>query len=125
MGQKEHASSPINLETLRLIRDGFADSGMTQEELARATAIPRSSLANILSPTAGPRLIHVSQLITLAIALGVDPRDWAGELEALERRRLGRPADDLARRREAERPVPQVQKRAARSRSHRSTPAEE
>ncbi|KAA1427876.1 helix-turn-helix domain-containing protein [Nocardioides antri] len=123
MGQKEHASSPINLETLRLIRDGFADSGMTQEELARATAIPRSSLANILSPTASPRLIHVSQLITIALALGVDPRDWAGELEAFERRRRGRPADDLARRRAGERSVPEVQKRAARGRSRKAAPA--
>lgn len=111
VGQREHASEPINVAALQLIREGFAVSGMKQEELARASGIPRSTLANMLSPTAAPRLVHVAQLVSIAIALGADLRAWAGELEAFERRRRG---DDLSRRRT--RPAPDVQRRAARSR---------
>ena len=111
MGQKDLASEPINVETLRLIREGFAASGMTQAELSRASEVPRSSLANMLSPTAAPRLIHVGQLVKIAVALGVDPRAWMGELEAFERKRRG----DLAQRRPRQRAAPQIQKRAARS----------
>ena len=111
VGQRDLASEPINVETLRLIREGFAASGMTQEELSRACEVPRSSLANMLSPTAAPRLIHVGQLVRIAAALGADPRAWMGELEAFERKRRG----DLAPRRARRRPAPQVQKRAARS----------
>jgi transcriptional regulator with XRE-family HTH domain len=122
MGQREQASSPINLDALRLIREGFAASGMTQEGLAQASDIPRSTLGNILSPTAPPRLIHVGQLVKIALAFGVDPRDWVGELEALERARRGE-GDELGRRREAG--APRVQQRAARRRSGRSTLAEE
>ena len=89
MGQREQASSPLNQEALRLIRDGFALSGMTQVELSRASQIPRSTLANILSTTAEHRLVHVSQLVKIAVALGADPQVWIGELEKLERRRRG------------------------------------
>lgn len=111
MGQREHASTPINLEMLRLIREGFAASGMTQEALARTSEVPRSTLANILSPTAAPRLIHVGQMVQIAVALGADARAWIGELEAFERKRLGK----LGPRRARPRPAPQVQKRAARA----------
>lgn len=125
MGQKEHSTSAINRETLRLIREGFAASGMTQLELWRACGIPRSTLANILSPTAAPRLIHVGQMIKIAVAVGADPKAWAAELEALERRLLAAGEDDVARRRTAGRTAsgtaksaaPAVQKRAARSRA--------
>ncbi len=89
MGQREHASSPINLEMLRLLREGFAASGMTQEALARASGVPRSTLANILSPTAAPRLIHVAQMVQIAVALEVDARAWVAELEGFERKRRG------------------------------------
>jgi transcriptional regulator with XRE-family HTH domain len=116
MGQKEQASAPLNVAALHLIRGGFADSALTQVELSRASGIPRSTLANILSPTAEPRLIHVEQLVKIAVALGVDPRTWIGELEAIERKRTGGAAVPLARR-TRERPAPTVQKRAARSRS--------
>lgn len=125
MGQAEQASTPINLDALRLIRQGFAEAGLTQEALSKASGIPRSTLANVLSPTARPRLIHVNQLISLAIALGVDPRDWVAELEDLERRRRDEQGGDLARRRARSRPAPRVQKRAARSTSGRRTPADE
>ncbi len=100
---------PVNQEALRLIREGFAVSGMTQEELARASGIPRSTLANILSPSAAPRLIHVGQLVKIAVAIGVDARGWIARLEALERRLSG-----------DRRKAPQVQLRAARSRSSRA-----
>lgn len=106
MGQKEQASAPINLDAVRLIRAAFAKSGMTQLTLSKGSGIPRSTLANILSPQADPRLIHVDQLVRIAMALDVDVRDWAGELERLERKRRG-PA---SRRRS-----PQVQARAART----------
>jgi transcriptional regulator with XRE-family HTH domain len=122
MGQREQASSPINLDALRLIREGFADSGMTQEGLAQASDIPRSTLGNILSPTAAPRLIHVGQLVKIALAFGVDPRDWVGELETLERARRGE-GDEIGRRRKSV--APRVQQRAARKRSGRTTLAEE
>lgn len=116
MGQRAQASTPINLDTLRLIRESFADSGMTQLEVSRACGVPRSTLANILSHTADPRLIHVDQLVRIAMALGIDPREWIGELEALERKRRGESSDDLgARRRTRGRPAPQVQTRAART----------
>ncbi len=110
MGQREHASTPINLEMLRLIREGFAAAGMTQEALARASEVPRSTLANILSPTAAPRLIHVGQMVQIAVALGADARAWIAELEAFERKRRGDPGPRRVRRR----PAPHVQKRAAR-----------
>lgn len=96
------STSPINIEALRLIRESFAASGMTQGELTRASGIPRSSLANMLSPTAAPRVVHVAQMIRIAVALGVDPRDWVRQLERLERR-LGSTS-----------PVVTVQSRAAR-----------
>lgn len=86
MGQTPQATSPINIEALRLIRQSFADSGMTQDQLTRACGIPRSTLANMLSPTAAPRVVHVAQMIRIAVAMGVDPRDWVHELERLERR---------------------------------------
>jgi|GEM_PF-6959105 len=121
MGQKEHASSPINVETLRLIRAGFAEAGMTQAELARASGIPRSTLANILSPTAAPRLVHVEQLVKIAVAMGADARAWMGELEAQERARRGAESDELAGRRSRTRPAPAVQKRAARTPSSTSS----
>lgn len=89
-----------------MIREGFAVSGMTQSQLARATGLPRSTLANILSPTAKLRLIHVEQLIKIAVATGVDARVWARELEAVERR-----LNPNAGRRRS----PQVQRRAART----------
>lgn len=111
VGQREHASDPVNQAALGLIRDGFAVSGMTQEELSRASGIPRSTLANMLSPNAGHRLVHVAQLINIGIALDADLRAWAAELEAFERDRRG---DELAGRRS--RPAPEVQRRAARSR---------
>lgn len=105
MGQIPQASQPLNMEALRLIRESFAVSGMTQDELTRACGIPRSTLANMLSPTAAHRVVHVGQMVKIAVAMGVDPRDWIGELEALERRLGGK------------RPTPAVQKRAARGRS--------
>ena len=70
-----------------MIRDGFGLSGMTQAELSRASQIPRSTLANILSATAEHRLVHVSQLVKIAVAIGADPQVWIGELEKLERKR--------------------------------------
>lgn len=122
MGQKEQASAPINVGALQLIRKGFAESGMTQAALAQTCGIPRSTLANILSPTAAPRLIHVEQLVKIALALGVDARTWIGELEALERRQRVARGDDLAdRRRTRERSAPEVQKRAARRKSSKPT----
>ena len=121
MGQTEQASSPINLDAIRLIREAFAVSGMTQAELSQAAEMPRSTLANILSPTATSRVIHVGQLVKIAVALGVDPRAWIGELEALERRRRGESGPRRARRRT----TPQVQKRAARSRSSAPPDAQE
>lgn len=117
MGQKEHASAPINVDALRLIRAGFAEAGMTQVELARESGIPRSTLANILSPTAEPRLIHVEQLVKIAVAVGADARAWMAELETRERARRGDGGDELVGRRSRERPAPPVQKRAARGRS--------
>ncbi len=87
---------------------------MTQVELARASGIPRSSLANMLSPTAAPRLVHVEQLIKIAVAMNIDPRIWAAELEALERRLGGQRGSERSRRRAGGPPAPQVQKRAAR-----------
>jgi transcriptional regulator with XRE-family HTH domain len=117
MGQREHASSLINAGAVRLIRAGFADSGMTQDALARACGIPRSTLANILSPTADPRLIHVEQMVKIAVALGVDPRTWVGELESIARKQLVG-ADEVADRRRARgSATPEVQKRAARSKA--------
>ncbi|MDZ5619599.1 helix-turn-helix domain-containing protein [Nocardioides bizhenqiangii] len=121
MGQTEQASSPINLDAIRLIREAFAASGMTQAELSRAAEMPRSTLANILSPTARSRVIHVGQMVKIAVAMGVDPRAWVAELETLERRRRGESGPRRARRPTA----PQVQRRAARSRSGSAASAEE
>lgn len=122
VGQTVQATAPTNLEALRLIREAFAVSGMTQHELARASEIPRSTLANMLSPTAAPRVVHVAQMIQIAVAMGADARKWIGELEKLERQRLSARAEDPGPRRARKRGVPEVQKRAARS---RSTTAEE
>ena len=118
VGQKDQSTTPVNREALRLIREGFAGSGMTQAQLADASEIPRSTLANILSPTAAPRVIHVVQLVKIAVALGVDLRAWASELEAFERR-------TNARSRPRKSAAPQVQKRAARSRPGKATTAQE
>lgn len=114
VGQREQASAPVNQDVLRLLRAAYAESGMTQEALARASGMPRSTLANILSPTAEPRLVHVNQMIKFAIAVGADARAWAAELEANERKRRGTVPVDVAQRRARKRPAPQVQKRAAR-----------
>jgi transcriptional regulator with XRE-family HTH domain len=103
VGQKDQATVPTNVEALRLIREAFAASDMTQAELARACEIPRSTLANMLSPTATNRVVHVAQMIQIAVALGVDARTWVAQLQELERKRLDPPR------------APQVQKRAARS----------
>ncbi len=80
------STSPINIEALRLIRKSFAASGMTQDQLTRASGIPRSTLANMLSPTAAPRVVHVAQMIRIAVAMNVDAREWVRELERLERK---------------------------------------
>jgi transcriptional regulator with XRE-family HTH domain len=125
VGQTVQASAPANLEALRLIREAFAVSGLTQNELARASEIPRSTLANMLSPTAVPRVVHVAQMVQIAVAMGVDARKWIGEIEKLERQRLDGRAGDLGPRQARKRGMPEVQKRAARSRSSRSTTAEE
>ncbi|KAA1421933.1 helix-turn-helix transcriptional regulator [Nocardioides humilatus] len=111
MGQKEHASEPINVAAIHLVRAAFAEASMTQHQLSEASGIPRSTLANMLSPTAEPRLVHVSQLVRIAIALGIDTRDWAAHLEAFERKRRG---GDLDQRRGRKAAAPAVQKRAAR-----------
>ena len=87
---------------------------MTQAELCRAAGMPRSTLANMLSPTATPRVVHVGQMVKIAVAMGIDPRIWIGEIEAFERRRRDAAAGARAA---PGRPAPQVQKRAARSRS--------
>lgn len=113
MGQKEQASNPINQAAVRLIRAGFADSDLTQQQLSDLSGIPRSTLANILSPMAEARLVHVGQLVRIAMALGIDTRVWAGELEAFERKRLG--ASGL--RRATQVTTPAVQKRAARGKT--------
>lgn len=122
MGQKEQASNPINQAAVRLIRAGFAESDMTQQQLSDASGIPRSTLANILSPRAEARLVHVGQLVRIAMALGVDVRVWAGELEEFERKRLG---DTLGQRRARKQAAPAVQKRAARGRSGKQSPTSE
>jgi transcriptional regulator with XRE-family HTH domain len=125
VGQTVQASAPANLEALRLIREAFAVSELTQHELALASEIPRSTLANMLSPTAAPRVVHVAQMVQIAVAMGVDARKWIGEIEKLERQRLDGRTGDLGPQRARKRGVPEVQKRAARSRSSRSTTAEE
>lgn len=90
MGQKEQAARAVNVRALELIRSAFeASEGMTQQQLAEATGIPRSTLANVLSKTAEPRLLHVEQLVLIAMALGADARQWIAELEALARRERG------------------------------------
>lgn len=108
-----------------MIKDGFADSGMTQEALARASGVPRSTLANILSPGADPRLIHVEQLVRIALAMDVDVRDWVGELEARERQRRGGQVAPLAARTSRGGRPAEVQRRAARRTRGRSTLGEE
>lgn len=111
VGQKEQASDPINVAAIHLIRAAFAEAGVTQQQLSQISGIPRSTLANMLSPTADPRLVHVSQLVRIAISLGIDTRDWAAHLEAFERKRRG---GDLGQRRSGKAAPPAVQKRAAR-----------
>lgn len=113
VGQKEQASNPINQAAVRLIRAGFADSDLTQQQLSDLSGIPRSTLANILSPMADARLVHIGQLVRIAMALGVETASWAAELEAFERKRLG--AAGL--RRATQLPAPPVQKRAARKKA--------
>ncbi|PWN03360.1 hypothetical protein DJ010_09645 [Nocardioides silvaticus] len=68
-----------------MIRESFAQSGMTQDQLTRACGIPRSTLANLLSPTAQPRVVHVGQMVKIAVAMGVDAREWVHKLERFER----------------------------------------
>ncbi|MEZ0577305.1 helix-turn-helix domain-containing protein [Nocardioides sp. MH1] len=121
MGQREQASDPINVEATKMVRRAFLDSGLTQEKLSQASGIPRSTLANILSPYAEPRLVHVSQLVRIAIALDLDARDWAGDLQAFERKRK---VGDLEDRRARKKATPMVQKRAARGRSGKSSAKE-
>jgi transcriptional regulator with XRE-family HTH domain len=113
VGQKEQASNPINQAAVRLIRAGFADSDLTQQQLSDLSGIPRSTLANILSPMADARLVHVGQLVRIAMALGIETAEWARELEAFERKRLGQ----VGLRRATQVSAPATQKRAARGRS--------
>jgi transcriptional regulator with XRE-family HTH domain len=122
VGQREQASDPINVEATKVVRRAFGDSGLTQEQLSQASGIPRSTLANILSPYAEPRLVHVSQLVRIAIALDLDVREWAAELQEFERRRKG---DDLSDRRARKKAAPVVQKRAARGRAAKPSPDSE
>jgi transcriptional regulator with XRE-family HTH domain len=68
---------------LELIRD--AARTYTQDDLATKTGIPRSTLANFLSPTGDPRVVHVDQMLRIARALGIDARTWVVELEQLQR----------------------------------------
>jgi hypothetical protein len=110
VGQKEQAPNPINQAAVRVIRAAFADSPLTQQQLSDLSEIPRSTLANILSPMADARLVHVGQLIRIAMALNIPSGTWAAELEKFERKRLG-PAGV---RRATQLPTPPVQKRAAR-----------
>ena len=86
MGQKEQAARAVNVRAMQLIRATFESSGMTQQDLADDSGIPRSTLANILSKTAEPRLIHVEQLVRLALALNEDPREWIADLEKIAKR---------------------------------------
>ena len=110
VGQKDQATAPINLAALELIREGFAASVMKQEELSQASGIPRSTLANMLSVNAQSRVVHVAQMVAIAVALDIDPRNWIGRLEDLERkRRAGKLPARLTR------AAPTVQRRAARS----------
>ncbi|WP_183094566.1 helix-turn-helix domain-containing protein [Nocardioides stalactiti] len=115
MGQREQASMPINRDAVLMIREGFAGSGLTQEALAQLTGIPRSTLANILSPTADPRLVHIDQFVRIAMALDVGAGSWAAALEDQARARAK--ADEVAARRARKAAPPPVQKRAARTRT--------
>jgi len=85
---------------------------MTQDQLAEATGIPRSTLANILSPTGEPRLINVTWFTKIAVAVGADPKVWIAELEKVARAERGE--DELARRRRTKRTYPKPVSSAAR-----------
>ncbi|WP_374584532.1 helix-turn-helix domain-containing protein [Pimelobacter simplex] len=96
MGQKEQAGRAVNLRALELIRDAFdKSSGVTQQMLAEDSGIPRSTLANLLSRTSEPRLVHVEQLVRIAMALGKDPRAWISELQGVAAKERGREERDL------------------------------
>lgn len=121
MGQKEQAARAVNLRAQALIQAAFDEaaqsSGMTQQQLADDSGIPRSTLANILSRTAEPRLIHVEQLVRVALAVGADSRAWIRELEALakaDREQSATGGASVTPIRAPRKPAPQVQKRAAR-----------
>lgn len=94
------ASTPVNLRALELIRDAFKGSSLTQEGLAEKCGMPRSTLANFLSETADPRLVHVEWFTRIAVALGVDAGAWMDELE-----KVVRGQDEPAARRGRRKPI--------------------
>lgn len=86
MGQTGKAYAAINLRALELIREAFDRAGITQEALEERSGVPRSTIANIVSPTGTPRALNVDTFTRLAMGLGVDVGEWAAQLETVARR---------------------------------------
>lgn len=78
MGQQGKTRSRANLRAVELISEAFERSGLSQQQLAEATGIPRSTIANFKS---APPLISAELLIVFALALRADPHEWIDEIE--------------------------------------------
>lgn len=80
MGQTSPAQTALNQRMVELLT-AAVEKAPSVTAVAAAAGIPRTTLQNIIGPTARP--VTVDQATRLAIALGVDPIDWFTELRAL------------------------------------------
>lgn len=78
MGQQGKTRSRANLRAAELIIEAYERSGLTQQQLADVTGVPRSTIANLRS---APPVISAELLVIFALALRADPRKWIEEIE--------------------------------------------
>lgn len=80
MGQVGKSNEPMNLHALKLIREAFVKSKMTQADLAERSGVKRSTIANYLTKAGGN--VYVPALIRIALALGEDPKTWITQIQS-------------------------------------------
>lgn len=78
MGQQGKTRSRANLRAVELIMEAHKRSGLTQQQLADVTGVPRSTIANLKT---APPVISAELLVVFALALRADPRRWIDEIE--------------------------------------------
>lgn len=80
--RQSKATTDANLALLALIREAFTKSDLTQDELAKASGIPRGTIAKMLSEKQSAP-VYADQLVGLADALNADLGAWVAHIRKI------------------------------------------